>query len=221
MIVSGDDVLYPKACETFRRMASKQAFGWAVGATQVTDNDLAPMWLADPTQHDFGSAQVSFLEYLLTRSGWFPIQGWCFHKDLLDRIGGLREGLRAEDFYLGVKFAAESPPLLTGELIAQYRIHDQSFHGANADIVFAEHARVALGFFRRMPRLSLYAASRWYAGAAGEALRRRAYGRVARFGAASVALCPRPISAARWVLREWRSDHSGDGTALRKSSSAR
>lgn len=212
--LSGDDVLTPRACETFRGLWRKKPFEWAIGATQICDQHLTPIQRIDPVASGFNLDPTAVLNRLLRLDPWLPVQGWCFDVGLLRRVGGYDSRFKVEDYWLGLRFASATTPVFTDELIGLWRRPENSFSAAYAQEMWADHARVALRLAFRAPRAALPTASMHYLRCRTEAVRSGDWLHSMAYGLAAVGVWPTPnhlLSFGRMVLRSVRSRQSRQG----------
>lgn len=200
MGLSGDDVLKPRACEIFRALSRSRPFEWAIGATEITDQDLRPTSIIDPLAAGFSSDGSDVFTRLLRLRPWLPAQSWCFSAELLRRVGGYDSRFRVEDYSLGLRFALATRPILTSEVIAIWRRVDTALSFQYSEQMWADHARTALQFLADAPVTALAVASRHFREAHAGAMRRGHWASGVRYGLAALALWPSPhtvVSTAR------------------------
>jgi alpha-1,3-rhamnosyltransferase len=198
MTLSADDVLHPAACQTFRAMAEARPFEWGIGATQITDEELRPTTLVDPTVFGLGE---NIFERLLKLDPWLPAQGWCYSAALLRRVGGYDQRHAAEDYSLGVRFARATKPVLTNQVISHWRVNSASYGQQHTEEMWADHARVALRHLRSAPRAALVASSNFMVHAAASALEHGRRLPALRHAIAAGLLRPDPRAIIRGLAR--------------------
>jgi len=198
MCLSSDDLLKPRACETFRELARQRPFEWAIGATEISDENLRVIELVDPLAHasEAQSDARALFRRLLLLQPWLPVQAWCFSADLLHRVGGYDVCHRVEDYSLALRFALATTPVLTSEVIAVWRKNTDSFTTVHREEMCVDHARTALQFFTKAPLNVLSTASAHLREAQKVALRCRRRMPALGYGMSAIGLWPSPRSIA-------------------------
>jgi alpha-1,3-rhamnosyltransferase len=210
MGISGDDLLKPRACETFRELARVHPFEWAIGATEISDQDLRLIkTVYPPAMDNTYAASREFFRRLLRLQLWLPAQAWCFSANLLHRVGAYDSCVRVEDYSLALRFALATTPVITSEVIAVWRKLEGSFTRVYGEEMWADHARTALQFLSHSPFDALPSASGSFRQAQKEALRRRRWMPALAHGMSAIGVWPSPRSIMSVLLAVIRSAASG------------
>lgn len=192
MTLAGDDLLHPDACKTFRGLATSQGFDWAIGATVLTDLNLHPVGLVDPVANHILGEHEQLVPRLLRRDLWIPAGGWCYTVDLLRRAGGYDPRHPVEDYYLGLRLASLTKPLLTSQVISYWRRNEASYSHASSVEMWADTARVTLRFLGRHPLAALEGSSKCFRHACIAALLHDRFLKAMPYFVASFLLWPDP-----------------------------
>jgi len=141
--LSGDDLLHPRACETFRRLIEREPADWYVGGTVFVDEALRPFRRVDPVAAMTARPGLRLLDALVLQDPWFPAHGWCYTLDLLRKVGGYDARFMIEDYVLAVRFARATDPVLVSDVIGFWRRNERSMSHTRAEQMHLDVAAVA------------------------------------------------------------------------------
>jgi glycosyltransferase involved in cell wall biosynthesis len=183
--LSGDDLLHPRACETFHRLIEKDPAEWYVGGTVFVHDDLRPFHRVDPVAEMSARPGLRLLDGLLLQDPWFPAHGWCYTLDLLRRVGGYDSKFMIEDYVLAARFARATDPVLLSDVIGFWRKNDGSMSHVKAERMHLDVAALATEFLADAPVAASRQVVKALSHAAHVALQLGALDRAARYEASA------------------------------------
>jgi glycosyltransferase involved in cell wall biosynthesis len=184
--LSGDDLLHPRACETFRRLIEREPAEWYVGSTVFVDEALRPFQRIDPAREMTARPGLRLLDALVLQEPWFPPHGWCYTVDLLRRVGGYDARFMIEDYVLATRLARATEPVLVDDVIGFWRRNEGSMSHVRAEQMHLDVAAVATELLGDAPEAASRQVLKALAHAAAAARLAGAEDRAARYEASAV-----------------------------------